>query len=297
MRIGLVINAEQPAVEKLREVVGALREAGHEVHPRLTFEAADATRQAREAAELGCELVVSAGGDGTLNEVVNGLHEHALAAGGGGRVPRLGVIPLGTANDFAGGLQIPADIPLAMDVAVRGRARPVDVAMVNDRCFINVSTAGFGAEATEETSDEVKNALGPLAYVITGVRKFATLEPSEARFSDGEPIHAGRFLLFALGNGGRTGGGNWLTPRADLADGKLDLCIVTEMSRVDFVKLLPDLRAGTHLGHPGVIYRQVERVEIDSVEELSVNADGEPLSARRLLYRMSPLRLEVMVPA
>ena len=296
MRIGLVINAEQPAVETLREVVEALREAGHEVHPRLTFEKADATRQAREVAGLGCELVVAAGGDGTLNEVVNGLHEFALTAGADARPPRLGVIPLGTANDFAGSLQIPPDIPLAMDVAVRGHARPVDVAMVNDRCFINVSTAGFGAEATEETSDEIKNALGPLAYVITGVRKFATLEPSEARFTDGELIHEGGFLLFAVGNGGRTGGGNWLTPRADLADGKLDLCIVLEMSRVEFMRLLPDLRTGKHLGHPRVIYRQVERVEIDSVEELSVNADGEPLSAHKLVYRMSPLRLEVMVP-
>lgn len=297
MRIGLVINAEQGAVEKLRELVGVLREAGHEVLPRLTFEGGDAVRQAHELATAGCELLVSAGGDGTLNEVVNGVHRFVESAGEGAAGPRLGVVPLGTANDFANGLGIPAEIAEAMDVAVTGQPIEVDVGMVNDRCFLNVSTAGFGAEATDETSDEIKRALGPLAYVITGVKKFATLEPSAARFSDGEVIHDGSFLLFAVGNGGRTGGGNWLTPRAHLADGKLDLCIVTEMSRVDFMKLLPELRAGTHVDHPAVIYRQVERVEIDSREELSVNADGEPMNARRLEYRVSPHRIRVVAPA
>ena len=295
VRISLVINAPDPeTVETLRASVEALREDGHTVVPRLTFEGGDAARMAREAAEEGAELVVAAGGDGTINEVVNGLHDFLGA--GGRRAPRLGIVPLGTGNDLAAALEIPADPAEAVRVAAAGRVRKVDVGMVNGRCFINVSSGGFGAEATEETPEETKRVLGGLAYVVTGVRKFVSLEVSTARFSDDETVYEGPFLLFAVGNSGRTGGGNWLTPRADLSDGLLDLCVVKEMSRIDFVRLLPDLRAGRHLDHPAVIYRQVPRVEVTAERELSVNADGEPLRDRHFEYRISPHRLTLCVP-
>src|SRR5690606_37347635 len=120
--------------------------------------------------------------------------------------PRLGIVPLGTANDFAGALEIPAEVPTAMEIATGGRELAVDVAMVEGRCFVNVSTGGFGAEATEEASNEAKRVLGPLAYLVTGARKFAGLEPLTARVStDGELVAEGRFLLFAVGNSRRTG--------------------------------------------------------------------------------------------
>jgi diacylglycerol kinase (ATP) len=297
--VTFIINeSDLEVIASLREAIEGLREGGHEVRPRLTFEGGDARWMAREAAERGCELVIAAGGDGTINEVVNGVHDW-LGAGEGREdaAPRLGIIPLGTANDFAGALHIPGEVARAVEIAAGGAELAVDVGMVEDRCFLNVSTGGFGAEATEEASDEVKRVLGPLAYLITGVRKFVTLQPLSARVtSRGEPVADGRFLLFAVGNCRRTGGGNWLTPEADLTDGLLDLCLVREMSRVDFLRLLPDLRAGNHVDNPNVIYRQIPDLTLESDEELSVNADGEPMKGRRFRYRLSSAKLRVRVP-
>jgi diacylglycerol kinase (ATP) len=298
VRATVIINeSDQARLQELREAIEALRTAGNEVRPRITFEAGDARWMAREACEAGCDLVIAAGGDGTINEVVNGLHDWLRSREGSERTaPRLGIVPLGTANDFAGALGIPGDVPAAMEVAVKGRELAVDVGMVEDRCFVNVSTGGFGAEATEEASNEAKRVLGPIAYLITGVRKFATLQPLTARVTSGAgTIAEGHFLLFAVGNCRRTGGGNFLTPEADPTDGLLDLCLVEEMSRVEFLRILPQLRAGEHIDHPQVVYRQLPEITLESEEELSVNADGEPLSGRRFSYSVSPYRVRVMV--
>ncbi|MBV9774346.1 MAG: lipid kinase YegS, partial [Gemmatimonadetes bacterium] len=174
----------------------------------------------------------------------------------------------------------------------------IDVALVNGTPFLNVSTGGLGAEATEEAPVEVKRLLGPLAYFVTGVKKFVALNPSHARFTDGggSSLYDGPFLIFAVGNCRRTGGGNRLTPRADPGDGLLDVCVVGEMPRRDLLTLLPDLRAGRHLEHPAVVYRQVRELRVESEEELSVNVDGEPIGGRILSYTLSPHRIELSLP-
>ncbi len=298
MHLEIVINpSSEAAVAALRTGIAALREAGHTVRPHLTFEGGDARRFARESAERGAELVVAAGGDGTINEVVNGLNDWAEAEGRDD-LPRLGVIPLGTANDFAGGLHVPADPEEALRVAVEGCGFAVDLATLNGRCFLNVSTGGFGAEATDEASDELKRMLGPIAYVLTGVKKFVALHPTRARFtSGGETLHDGDFLVFAVGNARRTGGGVRLTSEAEISDGLLDLCVVEGMSHLEFVRIAPQLRAGTHVEHPKVVYRQVRSVTVEAEHELSVNADGEPMTARRFEYHMAPRQIMVMAPA
>ncbi|HEX7024544.1 MAG TPA: YegS/Rv2252/BmrU family lipid kinase, partial [Gemmatimonadales bacterium] len=150
-------RGEDPRMEALREAVGRLRAGGHRVWPRLTFERGDARRFAEDAAQARCDVVVAAGGDGTVNEVVNGIVRCRWQ-------PRLGIVPVGTANDFASGLGLPSAVPDAVGVAVQGRPLAVDVARVNRRYFINVSTGGFGAEATAASPTEQKRKLGAFAY-------------------------------------------------------------------------------------------------------------------------------------
>jgi len=292
----MVLIVKPGSVEEVRGGVEKLRAAGHEVAARVTFEQGDAERFAREAADAGIDVVVAAGGDGTVNEVVNGL----VLGGrpGAASSPRLAILPLGTANDLATGLGIPtADPEAALAVAVAGVPFPVDVPTVNGRCFLNVSTGGFGAEATDDAPQALKSVLGPVAYLLTGVRKFVRLEPSTARFvAGGETLHDGEFLVFAVGNARRTGGGMHLTVDAEMDDRLLDVCIVEHMGHVEFARIAPQLRAGRHVDHPRVTYRKVASLTIDAADELSVNADGEPVSASRFDYAFAPGRLTLMVP-
>ena len=292
MRIVLIVKPAD--VDAVRGGVEALRAAGHAVLPRVGFDPEDARRFAREAAEEGADVVVAAGGDGTINDVANGLFD----AEGEGALPRLGIVPLGTANDLANGLGMPTDDPeAALLGVVSGVPWEVDVPAVNGRRFLNVSTGGFGAEATDEATDELKRVVGPVAYLITGVRKFVRLEASRARFAaDGEVLHDGEFLIFAVGNAQRTGGGMHLTAHAEMDDRLLDVCIVESMGHLEFARLAPKLRAGRHVDHPRVTYRQVRALTIDADEVLTVNADGEPVSARRLEYAFAPRRLTLVVP-
>ena len=303
MHIALIINPPSAdALEALRRGVAQLREAGHTVHPRLTFERGDAWRFAWKAAEHGADLVVAAGGDGTINEVLNGLGEWADGRVEDGEenppLPRLGVVPLGTGNDLAGGLGIRSGDPeAALAIAVAGMEFRVDVGRVNGRYFLNVSTGGFGAEATDEASDDLKRMLGPVAYLITGVRKFVRLDVSRARFTaNGEVLHDGEFLIFAVGNARRTGGGNLVTAEADMDDRLLDLCIVEGMGHVEFVRVAPQIRAGRHVHNPHVTYAKVRELVVEADAELTVNADGEPLTGRRFEYTLAPHRLTLMVP-
>ena len=277
-------RAEQPA---LRHLVQWVRDKGHTVDPRVTWEPGDAQRFAREAAARRADVVVAVGGDGTVNEVLNGLD--------GSAVP-LGIIPLGTANDFARQVGIPDDPDHAMDVILQRKPIRIDTAELNGRRFLNVSSGGVGAEATAETPTEAKEQLGVLAYAITGVRKFADLRPNPARFSGPGIELTCEFLLFGVGNGRATGGGTRIAPRASVTDGLIDVCVVEAMPRGEFARLLLKLKRGEHVGEPGVHYAQVPSLTVTAQESMSVNADGEPTDGRVLVYRARPRDLLVHVP-
>jgi YegS/Rv2252/BmrU family lipid kinase len=207
----------------------------------------------------------------------------------------LGIIPLGTANDFAKGLQIPLTVAEAFEVAVRGKAVEVDVAKVNNRCFVNVSTGGFGPDITEEASSKAKKRFGKLAYLFTAVRKLTELEPMHAVFeADHKVLYDGPFFFFAVGNARHTGGGTPVTPAADYSDARLDLAVVTGAKRRGFITLLPDLRAGKHMNDPDVLYLKAKALSIRSKEQFAVNADGEPVRGRELNYTLLDQPITVM---
>jgi diacylglycerol kinase (ATP) len=284
--IALVLHGSRAGREDVRHLVNWVREKGHFVEPLVTFEAGDAMHLAADAARRGVDVVAAAGGDGTINEVVNGLD--------GYDVP-LGIIPLGTANDFAKQVGIPADADHAMDVILQRKARRFDTATLNGRRFLNVSTGGIGAEATAETPAAAKETLGSMAYAITGLRKFADLQPNYARFTGDGFEYEGEFLMFAVGLTRSTGGGTMVTPMATADDGYFDLCIVEGMSRGEFARTVLKVKRGEHVGHPGVHYVQLKRVHIEGREPMAVNVDGEISNARELTYRARSRDLYVHV--
>jgi diacylglycerol kinase (ATP) len=267
-------RAEKPA---LRHLVEWVRDKGHTVDPRVTWEPGDATRFARSAASRSVDTVVAVGGDGTVNEVINGLD---------GKTLPLGIIPLGTANDFARQTGIPDDPDHSMDVILRRKPVAIDTAELNGRRFVNVSTGGVGAEATAETPLDAKESLGALAYAIAGVRKLTDLSPARMRFRAKGFELTRDVLLFAVGNGRATGGGSLLTPNAMVTDGLLDVCIVEAMPLSHMAKLFLKMRKGEHIGEEGVHYLQVSSLSIVSERAVAVNVDGESLTATKLEYKV-----------
>jgi len=274
--IALVVHGARADRQDIRHLVSWVRDKGHLVETLTTFERGQGAALAADAARRGVDVVAAAGGDGTVNEVVNGLD--------GFDVP-LGIIPLGTANDFARQVGIPADADHAMDVILQRKPRRFDTASLNGHRFLNVSTGGVGAETTAETPSDAKESLGAMAYAITGMRKFADFRPLHARFEGDGVDYEGDFLMFAVGLTRSTGGGTMVTPMASATDGLLDVCIVEGMSRSEFARTAFKVKRGEHVGHPGVRYAQVKQVTIEGRDEMSVNVDGEISNARYLFYR------------
>jgi len=281
-----VIHGARSELPGVRHLVDWVREKGHTVDVRITWERGDAIRFAAEGARQGADTVVALGGDGTVNEVVNGLS--------GFDVP-LGIIPLGTANDFANQAGIPSDPDHAMDVILRRKPTRIDTAELNGRRFVNVSTAGIGAEATAETPADAKEALGALAYAITGVRKLVDLTPTRARVEAPELDIDVEFLVLAVGNARVTGGGTVLTPRASVSDGLIDVCLVEARARTEFARLALRFRRGDHLDADGVHYLQVPWLRVTPERSMTVNVDGEPREEEKLEYRARTADLLVHV--
>jgi diacylglycerol kinase (ATP) len=257
-------------------MVAWVQDRGHAVDIRVTWGAGDGIALAADAGDRGTDVVIACGGDGTLNEVVNGLD---------GRDIPVGVIPLGTANDFARQTGIPEDADHAMDVILRRKPMRIDTASMNGRRFLNVSTGGMGAEATAETPVESKASLGPLAYAITAVRKWAENQSRRATFSSADFGLDVEFLAFAVGSARVTGGGTVMTPDASVTDGLLDLCVIEMMSRREFAKLSLAVKRGEHLGLPGVHYAQLPWLKVSGTESLQVNVDGEGVESQVCDYR------------
>jgi lipid kinase YegS len=283
----LIMHGARAGLPELRTLVAALRERGHSVRVHVTWEAGDAERFAADAARAGADTVLAVGGDGTVNEVVNGL---------AGFDTPLGILPAGTANDFARQIGVPDDVEAAMDVVLNTTPVRIDTAELNGRRFLNVSSAGIGAEATSETPTMAKAMLGPLAYAITGVKKLAELEARHARFVGPGFDHRGEYLLFTVGNGRATGAGTIVAPLASVTDGLLDLCLVEPMARTEFASLLLQIKRGSHLDSEGVRYVQTPYLRVESAEPVSVNIDGEPAVFTTLEYRARPADLMIHAP-
>jgi lipid kinase YegS len=290
--LDFVIHGSRADNDELREAAEWARARGHRVRAQVTWEPGDARRFAAAAVARGTDAVIAVGGDGTLNEALNGVV--------GSEVP-LGVLPLGTANDFARQIGVPDDprsaLALLLDILLDHGPRRIDVGVLNGRAFLNVSSAGIGAETTADTPAGVKGVLGPLAYALTGAWKFAAdYEGRSARFSGPGFSREVDYLLFAVGNARATGAGVAIAPLAEFDDGLLDLCVVEPVARARFAGLLLELRRGEHLDRDGVHYVQTPWVRVESEAPVAVNVDGEALSFRTLEYAVSERAVRVLAP-
>lgn len=156
----------------LPEVLEKLEVAGYETSCHATTGAGDATRAAKIAVDRKYDIVIAAGGDGTLNEVVNGLAEQDYR-------PKVGLIPVGTTNDFARALHIPRDILAATDIIIKGDTIPIDIGRMNKKYFINIAGGGRLTELTYEVPSKLKTVLGQLAYYLKGIEMLPSIKASK----------------------------------------------------------------------------------------------------------------------
>lgn len=312
-RARLIVNpssGRDRGPDYLPEINEALRKRFGTMEIVMTIGGRDGEEAAAQAARDGCDRVFVAGGDGTLNEVVNGL----LAASALDRIP-IGLLPLGTGNDFARMLHLSEEPDEALTALALEQTVAADVGMLNGRAFINASGGGFISEVTEAVDDGLKSIAGRLAFLIGGANVMLDHEPVAARVSlpagdfsplsfeaedrraegegwrteDGRMVLETRLHMFAVCNARQIGGGRLIAPHARIDDGWLDVCLVEEMPMLDFIGLLGKVAAGgSHLGDARVRYFRARELEMRFERPVKVNTDGELLEAPVCGYRVLP---------
>ncbi len=272
--------------ERLREHVGTMDIV-------MTVAAGDAARAAAAAVRDGYDHLFVAGGDGTLNEVVNGV---GATPAGFERVT-FAIIPLGTGNDFATALGIPSDVEGALSIIVGGQPVAVDVGRLNDRYFINVSAGGFIAEVSDAVDPKLKTVAGKLAYLIGGAQVLFSHEPVAARVRTAGGRDATVTLtIFAVCNSRLIGGGRLIAPEASIDDGLFDVCLIEDMPTIEFLALLTRVANGEHVGDDRVAYFRTPDLELTFARPTKVNTDGEVLEAASCRYQLLPAALRIIAP-
>ena len=277
---------------RANEVQQAVRAAGLRSDSVVSEARGHAIELAHQAALAGWPLLVAAGGDGTVNEVVNGLRLAAIE----GATSRLGVLPIGSGNDFASAVGIPGDLEQAARRLVAGRTRRVDIGCVNGRYFDNNVGIGFEARVNIE-AHRITWLRGQLLYLVAALRATARYPfPQVTGYKDGDPFLDQRVLMVSVGNTYRTGGGFLINPHAQLDDAVLDLCVVDAIPRREILRLLPKAMKGRHEGERAVSMTRFNRLVIESPDPLPVHADGEILwnDVHRVEVTLEPACLEVV---
>jgi lipid kinase YegS len=296
----LILNGKSAGDDALREAVIAMRERGFDLDVRVTWDAGDAERYVSEAIADGADTIIAAGGDGTLSEVATTLaHRDEPAA----RLPMLGLVPLGTANDFANAAGISLDPLPALELIADSPVTAIDlIRLVADDGVIhwcaNLASGGFGTQVTVETDDGLKKMLGGLAYLITGISRLGRIEPIQARLHGPDFSWEGGLIALGIGNGRQAGGGQALCPDALVDDGLLDLTVVPELSGEVATTLGTLVTSGKGAALERVAVRaQLPWLEIDCPEPITLNLDGEPVESRHFRIDCVPGRVRMHVPA
>jgi YegS/Rv2252/BmrU family lipid kinase len=274
-------------------VRAVLEGAGAAVQLAETARRGEAVELAEAASRAGWPAVVAIGGDGTVHEVANGL---LRASGGGVTAAALGIVAVGSGNDFALLAGLPRDAAGAARAIVLGAERRVDVGRVGDRWFTNGVGVGLDARVAVEANRN-RRLRGIGIYLWALARVLRSFRPPVVRVEiDGGEVMERPMTLATVGNGARHGGGFWICPAARIDDGLLDVCICDGLGTLQILRFLPKTLRGTHVGVSCVHMRTARRVRISSDTPLPVHADGEILfeDARELEIEIAPGRLRLL---
>jgi diacylglycerol kinase (ATP) len=277
------------------ENTAALREKFGRLGPNeinVTAEPGDARRIAHAAACAGYDVIISAGGDGTLNEVINGVAEESSPT-------RIAIVPLGTGNDFARSIGLPASIDECLDIIANGQARPIDLVRVTSdqvRYFINVSTGGFSGLVDENLTPEIKKTWGPLAYLRSAAAVLPELRAYKTKitFDETETLELGLHNVI-IGNGRYVAGGIPVAPEALVNDGLADVVLIPEKPKTELAILVAQILLGKHLPSKSIVYRRARKVTVRSEPGMWFNVDGELVGNEPASFEVIPGAIQFIV--
>ncbi len=300
MKVELIVNLTAGGgkpKKQLEDILKYLKENGLNFKVCITSHQGEAVELAQKAADNGAELIVSVGGDGTANEIVNGIMKSKNS-------PALGIIPLGWANDFIKSTDILSDAIGACKILIKGKTKKIDVGLINNQIyFANICGIGFDAEVAH-LANQLKNrhpnwnTLSAYVYVFATIKKL--LSPFRCHNVkikiDGQEIHS-KILFVAIGNGKIYGGRFKITPEAVLDDGLLEVCLVEEMGRFKYLMSIPKVFKGTHRSIKGINFYRAKEIIIESSEPILAQVSGEVIEGqKKFIITLLPKRLKLIVP-
>lgn len=292
-RVALVVNSRsRTGQQAYEEASKRLASLGVEVNASYPLQDPERLPETvREVVDQGCDTLVLGGGDGTVSSVVDFLADRPTV---------LGLLPLGTANDFARTLQVPGDLEQACETIARGKVVDVDLGLVGDNFYVNVASVGLSVGVTQALSAEMKRRMGGLAYPVASLRAFLRHRPFSASLTfpdeDHEPLHLDRLVQVAVGNGRFYGGGNVVAPDAGIDDHTLDVYAIQMGRRRDLIGVARYFKSGDFIRQENVRHLTTQRVVLETDQPQPVNVDGEIVAHTPQEFRIRRNALRVLVP-
>ena len=290
MKIVILLNptaGRGKARKLLKRALEVFRERQVHFEVRESQSAEHLTELAGAAIGEKPDLIVSAGGDGTHHYVLNGLYRSGIP---------LGLLPLGTGNDFAVGLGMPIEGHAAAASLLGGHVREIDLAQAGAAVYGCIAGVGFDSTVTRYANEHVQWLNGSLAYpwsILCCIREY---RPQQLEILADDSSYSGEVLFAVVGNNASYGGGIKLTPRAKLDDGLLDICVVPYLGRLELLRWVPRAYRGEHLNHPRIKYFQARKITLRSAGQMELFGDGEFLQQLPASVEVLPRALRVIAP-
>lgn len=280
--------------KNLPDILDILENAGYEASAYATTPEPDsAEKEARRAALDGFDLVVAAGGDGTINQVINGIAPLE-------KRPKMAIIPGGTTNDYARALKVPrTDIIEAAKVIAKNQTLKIDIGKADTQYFINIGAGGYLTELTYEVPSQLKSVFGYLAYLVKGAEMLPRVKPinMKLKYDDGE--YNGKASMFFLGLTNSIGGFETIAPDAQLDDGKFSLIVVKTANILEILALIVLLlNGGKHVNDPNILYTKTSKLYAEALDDdvrMMINLDGEYGGDAPMTFEVLPQHIEFFV--
>jgi diacylglycerol kinase (ATP) len=273
---------------RLSKILRVLEKRGFSVEAFRTVLPGDAHWLAANAKDESYDLVICAGGDGTINEVINGIANTDVI---------LGLLPMGTGNVLACELRIPLNLLEACKVITSGRVREIDLCKLNDKYFSCMAGIGVDAQVVKELNPRMKGIFGKLAYPFSALRTLSHYDPPELKIEIGEGEQSITGYAAVVCNSMHYGGKYKLCPFAMIDDGWLDLCILQKRDIASIIRSGITVLSDHRLYGKGLKYYRVKSLCVSSSQEVPIQADGDIIGATPAKFSVIPKALRIMVPA